>query len=222
MIPASFGERSSAVDYSSLDDDALVRLISNSSEGALGELYNRYNRLVYSLALHVVGDQATAEEITLDVFMRVWERAGTYRSERAKTSTWLSSIARNRSIDELRRRGARPEQHSVSWADVTPAAHPTTAGPEPVIEGAWEEEQVRAAVAGLPAEQRQILALAYFHGLTQREIADQLDQPLGTVKTRIRLAMNKLRQILVDEAPTWIQTGSAHVPMSRRKPDFEG
>jgi RNA polymerase sigma-70 factor (ECF subfamily) len=189
------------VDYSSLDDDALVRLISNTSEGALGELYERYNRLVHSLALHVIGDQATAEEITLDVFMRVWERAGTYRSERAKVSTWLSSITRSRSIDELRRRGARPEQHSVSWAEVTPAVHPSTAGPEPVIEGAWVQEQVRAAVAGLPAEQRQILALAYFQGLTQREIADQLNQPLGTVKTRIRLAMSKLRQTLVDEAP---------------------
>ena len=201
MISESFVERSSAVDYSSLDDDALIRLIANASEGALGELYNRYNRLVYSLALRVIGDLATAEEITLDVFMRVWERAGTYRSERARLSTWLSSIARNRAIDELRRRGARPEGHSVTWAEVAPAVHPATAGPELAVEGVWVREQVRAAVAGLPAEQKQVLALAYFQGLTQREIADRLDQPLGTVKTRIRLAMNKLRHILVDERP---------------------
>jgi RNA polymerase sigma-70 factor (ECF subfamily) len=101
------------VDYSALDDHTLITLIVRADADALGELYDRYNRLVFSLAQASVGDPGTAEEITLDVFTHVWRRARTYRAEQSKVSTWLTSIARNRAIDELRRLGARPEQHSV-------------------------------------------------------------------------------------------------------------
>jgi RNA polymerase sigma-70 factor (ECF subfamily) len=148
--------------------------------------------------LHIVGDRETAEEITLDVFTRTWENASTYDPTRAKVTTWLTSIARNRSIDELRRRGVRAEQHSVRWTDVPPDAEPRSNGLEARTERSLEREHVRAAVAELPDEQRQVLSLAYFGGYTQREIAEALNQPLGTVKTRIRLAMNKLRQALRD------------------------
>jgi RNA polymerase sigma-70 factor (ECF subfamily) len=188
------------VDYSTLDDETLIGLIAHVHTDALSELYDRYNRLVFSLALNAVGDQATAEEITLDVFTQIWEKASTYRADRAKVSTWLTSITRYRSIDELRRQGSRPEQHSVSWAEVSPATEPRVNGPEEAAELSMQRQRVRAAVAQLPEEQRQVLGLAYFQGYTHREIAEMLEQPLGTVKTRIRLAMQKLRPML-QESP---------------------
>lgn len=190
------------MDYSGQDDQTLIRLIVRADPDALSELYDRYNRLVFSLALGSVGDHGTAEEITLDVFTRVWRQARTYREEQGKVSTWLTSITRHRAIDELRRRGARAEQHSVEWADLPPAVMPRTNGPEPATELAMQRQRVRAAISELPKAQRQVLALAFFSGYTHREIAEALDQPLGTVKTRIRLAMQKLRQTLQEEQTT--------------------
>ena len=187
------------MNYTTLDDEALIRLVVRAQADALSELYDRYSRLVFSLALNVVGDRATAEEITLDVFTRVWEKAETYRSDQAKVSTWLTSITRHRSIDVLRRQNARPEQHSVNWAEVSPEDMPSVNSPEEATELAQRQERVRAAIAELPPDQKQALALAYFKGYTHREIAQALDEPLGTVKTRIRLAMHKLRGMLHDE-----------------------
>lgn len=189
----------SQLDYSTLDDENLVRLIVQARAEALSELYDRYSRLVFSLALNSVGDPATAEEVTQDVFLRVWQRARQYRAERAKVSTWLTSITRHRAIDQLRRRGSRPEQHSVAWAELSPGAEPSVNGPEQAAALAMEIERVRAAIAQLPEEQQQVLALAYFQGLTQSQIAETLDLPLGTVKTRIRLGMQKLRDLLQED-----------------------
>jgi RNA polymerase sigma-70 factor (ECF subfamily) len=187
------------VNYSTLDDETLIKLIVRSHADALSELYERYSRLTFSLALNLVGDHATAEEIMLDVFLRVWEKAGTYRPGQAKVSTWLTSITRYRAIDVLRRRGSRPEQRSVSWAEVSSDAVVSPDGLEDTAELAMQRQRVRAAIAELPPDQKQALTLAYFKGYTHRQIAETLDQPLGTVKTRIRLAMQKLRQMLQDE-----------------------
>lgn len=188
------------VDYSALDDVTLIGLVAHARPEALSELYERYSRLVFSLAVNSVGDPGTAEEITQDVFVRVWEGARLYKPDRGKVSTWLTSIARHRAIDQLRRRGSRPDRYSMTWAEVPPEAMPTGDNPREVTQLAMEQERVRAAIAQLPDEQRQVLALAYFQGYTQRQIAEILDHPLGTVKTRIRLAMQKLRQTLdVDE-----------------------
>jgi RNA polymerase sigma-70 factor (ECF subfamily) len=187
------------VDYSTLDDAELIRLIAQAQPDALSELYERYHRLVFSLALNSVANYATAEEITLDVFTRVWEKAETYRPEQAKVSTWLLSLARHRSIDVLRQRNARPERNSVSWADVSPPFHPPDSNPEEVVELSLQREYIRAAIAQLPADQKQALALAYFRGYSHSQIAEVLQQPLGTVKTRLRSAMQKLRQLLQDE-----------------------
>lgn len=187
------------MDYSALNDQTLIRLIVRADSDALSELYDRYSRLVFSLAVNSVGDRATAEEITLDVFTRVWQKASTYRAEQAKVSTWLTSITRYRAIDELRRRDARPEHASLAWADVAPDGMPRVDGPEEVAQRSLQRQWVRDAVATLPEEQRQALALAYFRGYSHREIAETLDQPLGTVKTRIRLAMQKLHDMLQDE-----------------------
>ena len=187
------------MNYSSLTDETLFLLIARAKSDALDELYNRYNGMVFGMALNLVGDRATAEEITLDVFTRVWERAETYRPDRAKVSTWLISITRHHSIDVLRRRGVRPEQHSVSWDKASSNIVQDGHNPEQATELAMRRERILAAVARLPIEQKQVLSLAYFSGYTHSQIAEVLDQPLGTVKTRIRLAMQKLRQMLKDE-----------------------
>lgn len=187
------------MNYSTLDDAELVALIALAHPDALSELYDRYHRLVFSLALNSVADYATAEEITLDVFTRVWEKAETYRAERAKVVTWLLSLTRHRAIDVLRQRNTRLERDSVSWADVSAPPNPPMTSLEDVVELGLRRELVRAAVAQLPAEQKQALALAYFRGYTHRQIAEVLQQPLGTVKTRLRSALQKLRQILQDE-----------------------
>ena len=183
-------------DYRRLADESLIQMIVHARPEGLSELYDRYGRLVFSLALHTVGDAATAEEITQDVFLRVWQRSAQYRAEAAKVSTWVSSIARHRAIDWLRRQGARPEGQSVGWADVSPEEEPAAEGAEQAAELAMQRQQVRAAVTQLPEEQQRVLALAYFQGLSQSEIAETLHMPLGTVKTRLRLAMDKLRGML--------------------------
>ena len=187
------------MDYSVLDDQTLIRLIVQARSEALGELYDRYSRLVFSLALHSVGDPATAEEITQDVFLRVWQRARQYRADRGQVSTWLTSITRHRAIDQLRRRGSRPEQHSVVWAELSPGDEPSVNGPEHSAALAMERARVRTAIAQISEEQKQVLALAYFQGLSQSQIAGALGLPLGTVKTRIRLGMQKLREMLHED-----------------------
>ncbi len=189
----------SELDYSTLNDESLVRLIAQARAEALGVLYDRYSRLVFGLALNSVGDPATAEEITQDVFVRVWQRARQYHADRGKVSTWLTSITRHRAIDQLRRRGSRPEQHSVTWAELPPGAEPSVNGPEQAAALAADSDRVRSAMAQLSDEQKQVLALAYFQGLTQSQIAESLGLPLGTVKTRIRLGMQKLREMLQEE-----------------------
>ena len=188
------------MNYSTLDDLALIRLIAHARTEALSALYDRYGRLVFSLALHALGDQALAEEITQDVFFRIWEKAGTYRPEEAKVSTWLTSITRHRAIDVLRQRGVRPALDHTEWSETQLMLVPDGAdSPEEVTERALQQELVRRAVALLPVEQSRVLELAYFQGLTHSQIAMISGEPLGTVKTRIRLAMQKLREILVDE-----------------------
>ena len=180
------------------DDTTLMKLIAEGETAALGELYDRYNRLVFSIAMTVVGDEATAAEITLDVFTRVWQRAGSYRPEQARVTTWLTAITRHHGIDVLRRQGARPEAHSISWDGL-----PGQAAGEDVEEEAelaWQRGRVRAALEQLTAEQQEVLGLAYFKGYSHQQIANALNQPLGTVKTRIRSAMQKLRQLLVEES----------------------
>jgi RNA polymerase sigma-70 factor (ECF subfamily) len=190
----------SSADYTKLEDERLISLIAQSQEQALAQLYDRYNRLIFSLALAIVNDRATAEEITLDVFMRVWLKAGTYRADQAKVSTWLTHIARHHAIDVLRRRAVRLDQSAIDWDDAPPHAVSSHPDPQESAEQAQRRERIHAALAQLPPEQRQALTLAYFGGYSQSQIAEVLKQPLGTIKTRLRLAMQKLREFLHDEA----------------------
>jgi RNA polymerase sigma-70 factor (ECF subfamily) len=186
-----------SVNYSKYDDEKLIRLIVQQQEGALAQLYDRYSRLIFSLAFAMINDRATAEEITLDVFLRVWQKAGTYRPDQSKLTTWLTRIARNHAIDVLRRRAARSDQYAVQWEEIhseIPQQHP-----EESAELSMRRERIQNALAQLPSDQKQVVMLAYFGGYTQNQIAKMLKQPLGTVKTRVRLGLQKLRDILHDE-----------------------
>jgi RNA polymerase sigma-70 factor (ECF subfamily) len=187
------------VDYAQLEDDKLLRLISRAEAKALDELYGRYSRLVFSIALHVAGERATAEEITLDIFTTVWQKAHTYRPDRGNVRIWLSSMARNRAIDRLRRERVRLDSQSLPWSEITNSPSSNEQDPETAVDLNLRQQQIRAALTQLPAEQRQVLALAYYQGYTQQEMAKLYNLPLGTVKTRIRLAMQKLRYLLEDE-----------------------
>jgi RNA polymerase sigma-70 factor (ECF subfamily) len=200
----------SSAEYASYDDERLMRLIAEQHEAALAQLYDRYNRLVFSLALAIVDDRATAEEITLDVFMRVWQKASTYRAEQAKVSTWLTHITRNHSIDILRRRSVRPDQYALHWEDAGSKAPSSEQSPPESAELSQRRERVHAALARLPADQRQALMLAYFRGYSHSQIAEALKQPLGTIKTRLRLAMQKLRELLGEEREPRDTSAEAH------------
>jgi RNA polymerase sigma-70 factor (ECF subfamily) len=188
-----------SADYSRYTDETLIRLIVQAQEQALSQLYDRYYRLVFSLALAVVNDRDTAEEITLDVFMRVWQKAATYRADQAKVSTWLTHIARNHAIDVLRRRAVRVDQSAIHWEDAISNIESSLPDPQESAELSQRRERIQAALSQLPADQKQALVLAYFGGYTQSQIAEILAQPLGTIKTRLRLAMQKVREFLKDE-----------------------
>ena len=187
------------MDYSTVDDASLLRLVAANRSDALGEIYDRYGRLVFSIAYNAISDQAIAEEITQEVFTRVWEKASNYDPLIGKVSTWLVSITRNRVIDELRRRKVRGENNSVAWDLLPPGQGLVVDGPEKDAEIYRQQRLIRDALRSLPEEQKVVLAMAYFQGYSQSEIAGILGEPLGTVKTRLRLAMQKLRRILTKE-----------------------
>lgn len=189
------------MNFNQIDDEILIRLISQTdkeiSESALGELYDRYNRLVYSLAIKIVGDNKVAEDIIQEVFLSVWNKANTYRVDEAKVRTWLTSITRNRAIDELRKQRIRPEHYSVGWDEVSYRSFDTPTNPEETTEINLQRDRVQNAINQLPEEQRQALTLSYFYGMSHSEISEKLNEPLGTIKTRIRLGMQKLRDHLI-------------------------
>jgi RNA polymerase sigma-70 factor (ECF subfamily) len=161
---------------------------------ALAAFYDATSRLAYGLILRIVGDPATAEEVALDTFKQVWRTSGRYSVERGSPLAWLLTIARTRALDRLR--AGWQEQQRKQPLDVVSQVATTSANPEE--ESALGEQQrlVRHALAALSPEQREAIELAYYSGLSHSEIALKLGQPLGTVKTRIRLAMVKLRDLL--------------------------
>jgi RNA polymerase sigma-70 factor (ECF subfamily) len=182
--------------YSSKNDKILIRLVARHDPEAFSTLYDRYKTLVFSLAVNIVSSPEAAEDVALDVFTKVWEKADTYRPEKATVKRWISSITRYRSIDTLRRRSARPDSSNPQWSDFSPDSLPAQDNPEEAIELAMIRREVTEAVSKLPEEQKEPLALAYFKGYTHSQIAEILNEPLGTIKTRIRLALQRLRRDL--------------------------
>ncbi len=185
------------------EDDLLIRRVAAGDRRAFEALYDRYSPAVFGVALKMLGDREAAEEAVQEIFWRIWQRSGSFDSSRA-FAPWLFGIAHNYSIDELRRRRVRPQQ--VYEDDDRPILSeiPDEADVGETAVLSDQRRLVREALDQLPEEQRQALLLAYFGGLTQQEIAAQLGNPLGTVKTRMRLGLQKLRsllqgQMLVDE-----------------------
>ncbi len=177
------------------EDERLVTRVAAGDRRAFEALYDRYAATVFGLALKMLGDREVAEDAVQEIFWRVWRRLGSFDRSRA-FAPWLFGIAHNYCIDELRRRKVRPQQ--VYEDD----DHPILSGiPDDTDIGETailteQRQVVRSALEQLPEEQRQALLLAYFGGLTQQEIAAQLGNPLGTVKTRMRLGLQKLRALL--------------------------
>jgi RNA polymerase sigma-70 factor (ECF subfamily) len=175
-----------------------VRRCVLEDAAALGNLYDESSSLVYSLALRVLRNEADAEEVTLDVYTQVWRKAAGYDPERGSVTAWLLTIARSRSIDKVRSRVGRTslerplEESSETRTDA--------ADPEEHTVMSQQRRRGLAALNTLKPEQRQPLELAYFSGLSHSELAARLGLPMGTVKTRIRLGMMKLRELLVDYA----------------------
>jgi len=160
----------------------------------VAELYDRHARPIYSLALRILGDATEAEDIVQEVFSQAWRQAARYSASRGAVAAWLMTLARSRAIDRLRAKRARPGDVS----DERVAGQLVDAGPpaDSLVLSSEQVARVRAALDELPLLQRAAIELAYYEGLTHAEIADRLEQPLGTVKTRIRLAMLKLRDVL--------------------------
>jgi RNA polymerase sigma-70 factor (ECF subfamily) len=187
------------VDYAGLRDDELMDCLGRQDMRAFEALYDRYGDLVYSVALRVVGDPPVAQDITQDVFLRVWRRPDQFDLTRGKFVTWLMSVTRNKSIDERRSRGRRLRHEALPSSDDEEDVLPSRSErDDPAVATVLADERaaVREAMLILPPEQKLAIELAYFKGLTQLEIANKLGQPLGTVKTRIRLGMQKMRGVL--------------------------
>ena len=184
-----------------VDDAEMMEALARGDVAALESLYDRYSALVFSVSLRVLHDVHLAEDVTQEVFLRLWRQPASFDPARGRFISWLMSVTRNRALDELRRisrrgRSEEPEdeEHPVSDVPTTDRMDDPSLG----VELAEQREVVRAAMTRLPPEQRRAIELAYFSGLTQVEIADVTGDPLGTVKTRIRLGMRKLREALAE------------------------
>ncbi len=187
-------------DSESGDQLSDVDLIDQASRGdarALEVLYDRYSRVVFSFALRIVNDSLIAEELLQEIFFRAWQQGGSFRASKGTFLTWLLSITHNMAIDEVRKRKRRPQRSDSDDPDLVLASVPDS-GPS-VEDEVWLRalrERIGRALDTLPAAQRETIELAYFKGMTHREIAETLNEPLGTIKTRMRLGMQKLRDQL--------------------------
>jgi RNA polymerase sigma factor (sigma-70 family) len=175
-----------------LSDEALLALVSRGDDSALGELYDRYGRIAYGLALRIVRDRALAEDVVQEGFLAVWRSAGTFRAEHGKPSTWILTLVHRRAVDLVRREERRRAGPIDELAQ--PAGEATD-------EEAWlraQRQVVQEALRKLPPDQREAIELAYYGGFTQSELAERLGQPLGTIKSRMFTGLRRLRELLAE------------------------
>lgn len=182
------------------EDEALVARLRERDASALESLYDRHSRPVFSLALKMLGDVTAAEEVVQEVFLKLWRHPERYSAERGRFRTWLLGVTHHRTIDALRSRRAELA-HRGDYDDPGDALLIPDGDPDPA-ELAWlsvQQDTIRKALQELPDVQREAIELAFFKGLTHSEIAAYLHEPLGTIKTRVRLGMQKLRLTLESE-----------------------
>jgi RNA polymerase sigma-70 factor (ECF subfamily) len=173
-------------------DEALVEAVARADEDALGELYDRFGKVAYGLAYKILQDAALAEDAVQEAFLQIWRSAGAYRPERGKASTWLLTFVHRRAVDLVRREQKRRTLPAVG--------DPRDSGPgaDEAVVARSRREIVQDALRRLPAEQREPIELAYYGGLTQSELAERLDQPLGTIKSRMFTGLQRLRVLLAE------------------------
>lgn len=189
--------RMPAADSSALDDEVLITRVARRDSSALEHLYDRYARVVYATALRMLRNTEMAEDIVQETFWRVWRRSASFAVGRGQVAGWIFGIAHNLCIDELRRQRSRPITVQSEREDQAMFEQPDEQND--VVGEAIARERRRMilrALAQIPPEQREVLELAYFGGLSQSEIAQRLNSPIGTVKTRTRLALQKMRDLL--------------------------
>ena len=178
-----------------MPDETLVTQVARGDSAALEVLYDRYAARVVGISVKIVSDQALAEDILQETFWRVWQSAGTFQSQLGSFTSWLFRIARNLAIDAYRRRNVRPQ--AVTSANGSDPILDATPDPEMDVpeqaQSILMNRQVRKALASLPNVQRQVIEMAYFYGMTRQEIAEATGEALGTIHTRARLALQKLR-----------------------------
>ena len=177
-------------------DNDLLRAVARGDESALAAIYDRYRLILFGLILRILNDRQDAEDVLQEVFLQVWRRAGDFDEARGRAFTWLVTIARSRALDRLRAAGSRARR--AEEAAQEPADEVGDAALDAL--NAEKRAMVRNALAELTDEQKKVLLLAYFEGLTQTEIAERLGDPLGTVKTRMRSGLIRLRELLAPHA----------------------
>ena len=174
--------------------------VADGDVDALGLIYDRYHRAIYSLCLRVIHEQGAAEEVTQEVFVRLWRSAASFEPGRGRVSTWLMRIAHNLALNEVRRRQSRPViAFDTDWQSEGERVVDTHQENDPAL-SVWLTERshaIHAALAQLPDAQRKAIELAFYGGLSQAEVAAALGDPLGTVKSRIRVGMQRLRELLL-------------------------
>jgi RNA polymerase sigma factor (sigma-70 family) len=179
--------------FAHLSDEAVVALVARSDQEALGELYDRFGRVAYGLALRVLRDEKLAEDAVQEGFLAAWRNADRFLPERGKASTWLLTLVHRRAVDLVRREDSRRAE---------PIAEDAAAGASRSAEDdAWlrfERERVQSALQQLPDQQREALELAYYGGFTQTELAERLGQPIGTIKSRMFTGLARLRELLAE------------------------
>jgi RNA polymerase sigma-70 factor (ECF subfamily) len=186
------------------EDQQIVTAMARGDELAAARLYDRYSAAMFALAFRITGEAADAEDVVLEVFTQVWDGASTYDGSRGSVIAWITTITRTRSLDCVRSRSRRVravDTASRQLGDDPLAVAPAAANPSDVAELGERALAVSNAMAVLSGQQRSAIELAFFEGLSHTEIADRLGEPLGTIKTRIRLGMQKLRDVLRDVSP---------------------
>lgn len=181
-----------------LSDEILVTQVAEGNSDALETLYDRHAAPVLGVLLKIIGDRPLAEDVLQETFWRVWQSASTYQAEKGSFTSWLFRIARNLAIDAFRRRNVRPQAlNSVEEDEPILEQIPDT-GAEVLeqVQLSLQNQQIRMSLASLPGAQRQVIELAYFYGMTRQEIAQATGEALGTIHTRARLALQRLREEL--------------------------
>ena len=181
------------------DDRQLLRRIVDQDKDALDLLYSRYVTPVYSMALHMLKQPPLAEEVTQDVFLNIWLKASSFNSERGQPRSWIMSVAHHRVVDVIRSRRRTATMTDPEGYETLERLPSGGASVENQVQQNLDRERIMKALATLPENQRQVIVLAYFEGYSQSEMAEFLTEPLGTIKTRVRLAMQKLRAVLQED-----------------------